>query len=112
MREIPHGVTLTNSHGRVIQDFMPTTEFSLLSTNEPTHIHVQTGTLTNIDLAITSADVTDFTWSPCDDQHGSDHFQSKFPKSIINHDSYEFHKADWKEKRKREIGINSMMQQF
>ena len=84
----------------MIQDFILTTEFSLLNSNEPTHFHVQTGTLTNIDLAITSADMTtDFTWSPCNDLHGSDHFPIKISEinssTTTSTSRYKFHKADW-----------------
>ena len=93
------GDSLTNDHGQVVQDFLLRTEVTLLNTNEPTYLHYN-GTLSNIDLTFSSPDITtNFTWSPCDDLHGSDHFPIQISEidssTTISTSRYNFQKADW-----------------
>ena len=71
------------------------------NTGEPTHFHIQTGTLTCIDLTVTSSNCTlDFQWNVLDDLRSSDHFPI-----IISFDSgppppgtpkWLIEKADWR----------------
>ena len=48
----------------------------LYNDEAPTHLHVQTGSLSTIDLSVCSLNaMSDFVWSIDDDLHSSDHIQ-------------------------------------
>ena len=48
---------------------------SILNDGKPTHFHIQTDSISCIDLSITSSDIVrDFTWRVSRDLNGSDHF--------------------------------------
>ena len=69
------GDTMCNSRGNALESVILETGVAVLNTDIPTHFHVQTGTFSNIDLSISSADAElDFTWQVLEDLHGSDHF--------------------------------------
>ena len=97
------GDSVLNSQGRVIEEVLFRTDCSLLNGNEPTHFHSQTASLSNIDLAIASGDaLNSFTWKPCDDTYGSDHFpillselHPSTPALPNPTTKYNFDKADW-----------------
>ena len=82
------GDSTNNTHGRVIQDLLLSSEFYLLNENQPTHLHIQTGTLSYIDLAIVSPDISNvFKWSRIDDLYNSDHFPISLTEIIITPDT-------------------------
>ena len=68
------GDVLSNTRGNMIASLIENEDVGLLNNGEPTHYHVQTGTLSCIDLSILSANcVVDFDWRTLDDWHASDH---------------------------------------
>ena len=69
------GDEVTNPRGNIIMASMENSDMTILNTEKPTHFHIQTGTLSCIDLSIASADsFIDFNWKVLDDLYGSDHF--------------------------------------
>ena len=69
------GDTVSNQKGRMISSLIENEEIGFLNTGEPTHYHIQTGTLSCIDLSLCSPDcLMDFSWRVVDDLHSSDHF--------------------------------------
>ena len=68
------GDVLANNKGNLIASLVENEDIGLLNTGEPTHFHVQTGTLSCIDLSIASSNcLIDFNWGTLDDWHTSDH---------------------------------------
>ena len=69
------GDTIANSKGDLLLSFIEDENLGILNTGEPTHFHVQTGTLSRIDLSLCSPScLLDFSWQVDGDRHGSDHF--------------------------------------
>ena len=69
------GDIIYNSRGNLIFSCIEERELAILNTGAPTHFHIQTGSLTSIDLSICSPDCfLDFSWEVMDDGLGSDHF--------------------------------------
>ena len=67
--------TVCNQRGRVIERLLMNNDLCLLNTGQSTHLHVQTGTLTAIDLSLCSPDIfPGILWSTADDLYGSDHY--------------------------------------
>ena len=65
----------TNNHGRVVENILMTTDTCLLNTGEATHVHIQTGTSSCIDLCLVSSLLlATHEWIREDDLHGSDHY--------------------------------------
>ena len=96
------GDSVCNEHGREVEDFLQSTDTCLLNSDEPTHYHIQTDTLSCIDLAFTSPDIiNDFSWKPCDDPYNSDHFPIVMSPAQSNRDNiainpkFNLKKADW-----------------
>ena len=94
------GDIVTNSKGNILSSIIENEDLGILNTGEPTHFHSQTGTWSNIDLSICSADCRiDFGWRVLDDLMGSDHFPIVI--SSINgpptHTAprWQLDKADW-----------------
>ena len=108
------GDSLTNSHGRVIQDVLSTTDICLLNDGSPTHFHIQTNTESCIDLTIVSPEaLTDLTWTVCDDCHNSDHFPiiiKRFQQAPNNSPSnaFNYDKADWSLFKRLSIAPNNL----
>ena len=68
------GDVLANAKGNLIASIIESEDIGVLNTGEPTHFHIQTGTLSCIDLSIASSDcLLDFNWRALDDYHTSDH---------------------------------------
>ena len=68
------GDVLANTRGNIISALVENEDVGLLNTGEPTHFHIQTGTLSCIDLSIVSSNcLLDFDWRTLDDWHTSDH---------------------------------------
>ena len=100
------GDIITNTRGNILSTIIERAEVSILNTGEPTHFHVQTGTLSAIDLSICSPDtILDFDWCVNNDRHTSDHFpiiirsvssppQCRLPK-------WNLRRANWSEYRKQ-----------
>jgi hypothetical protein len=68
------GSPFADRRGRLLDTWITDTDLSLLNTGEPTYIHGN-GTLTHIDVTITTSDLAPFfAWHPSPDSHSSDHF--------------------------------------
>ena len=68
------GDILANAKGNLIASVVENEDVALLNSGAATHYHVQTGTMTHIDLSITSSDCyIDFEWNLKDSWHTSDH---------------------------------------
>ena len=68
------GDILANTKGYLMASLIENEDISLLNTGEATHYHQPTGTMSCIDLSITSSDcLIDFSWNLSDDWHTSDH---------------------------------------
>ena len=95
------GDVTTNSKGRIIENILNNNDCSILNNNRPTHFHIQTDSLSCIDLSLCSSDVfPSFSWSVSNDLYNSDHFPVRlqiqdtscrrtFPRFI-------FERADWR----------------
>ena len=69
------GDLVNNQRGNRLCSIIENESLVVLNTGEPTHFHVQTGTLSSIDLSICDgSSVIDFNWRVIDDRHTSDHF--------------------------------------
>lgn len=69
------GDTVCNQKGNLISSLIENEDIGFLNTGEPTHYHIQTGTLSCIDLSLCSLDCQmDFSWRVIDDLHSSDHY--------------------------------------
>ena len=68
------GDLITNQKGNIFSSLIENEDLGVLNTGEPTHFHIQTGTLSCIDLSLGSSNCTiDFSWKTTDDWHSSDH---------------------------------------
>ena len=69
------GDLVSNQRGNHLCSVIESENLAVLNTGEPTHFHVQTGTLSAIDLSICDeSSMIDFNWRVIDDRHTSDHF--------------------------------------
>ena len=95
------GDVVANVKGNLIASLLENEDIGLLNTGEPTHFHVQTGTLSCIDLSITSSNcLIDFNWKTLDDWHTSDHapiiISTDFDPQPFRSPGWVLNKADWK----------------
>ena len=92
---------VTNSRGQIFQELLLEENISLLNDNNPTHYHIQTNTLSVIDLSICSSDcLLDFDYSVCPYLHGSDHYPvcinlKNVPIVTNKPERFNTRKADW-----------------
>ena len=64
-----------NQRGLTLERLLTNTDLYLLNTNEITHLHIQSGTTSAIDMGFCTPDIApDIQWTVLDDLHGSDHF--------------------------------------
>ena len=69
------GDSTRNGRGDMIVQLTTDYDLAVMNTGEPTHYHVQTGSLTMVDLTICTPDVlVDFTWEVSPTLRGSDHY--------------------------------------
>ena len=69
------GDAICNSRGNALESLFLRQDVAVLNGDSPTHFHIQTGTFSNIDLALSSANAgLDYTWQVMEDLHGSDHY--------------------------------------
>ena len=69
------GDIISNRRGNQLSSIVEDFDLGILNTGEPTHFHIQNGTLSSIDLSLCSQDsIIDFGWEVIDDRHTSDHF--------------------------------------
>ena len=69
------GDIIRNQRGDMLCSIIESEDVGVLNTGEPTHFHIQTGTLSAIDLSVCSENaIMDFSWRVIDDRHTSDHF--------------------------------------
>ena len=62
------GDLITNQKGNIFSSLIENEDLGVLNTGEPTHFHIQTGTLSCIDLSLGSSNCTiDFSWKTTDD---------------------------------------------
>ena len=77
------GDLVTDQKGNVIASIIEDEDLGIMNTGEPTHYHIQTGSLSCIDLSFCSSDcLMDFQWRVDDDLRGSDHFPTFNSSSI------------------------------
>ena len=94
------GDSTTNGKGRIIESLLLQNSCSILNTGMPTHLHIQTDTLSCIDISLCSSDlITEAEWNVCDDLFNSDHYPILI---TFNHGNspptsprYIFSRADW-----------------
>ena len=89
-----------NRRGRCIEQLLANSDLCLLNSGEKTHLHIQTGTESAIDLSLCSPDVyADFNWSTADDLFGSDHFPVLMdyiePQLTTGEARFLLKRADW-----------------
>ncbi|XP_018013496.1 uncharacterized protein LOC108670541 [Hyalella azteca] len=86
---------IIDQRGRTIEHFITNCNICLLNTGETTHLHVQTGTTSAIDLSLCIPDiVNNARWSVMSDTYGSDHFpiqidfaiHQPLPRAQIHHE--------------------------
>jgi len=94
------GDVVVNQRGRIVERLILTENLTILNDGNPTHHHIQTNSMSCIDLSICSSCLTnDFEWTICDDLYGSDHFPIKL--KLRNHKlttripRFNFRRADW-----------------
>lgn len=69
------GCDVTDARGKVIADLLLSDDVALLNTGQPTHFHLQTNSLSAIDLSLCSPTILpNLIWQTLDDPNGSDHF--------------------------------------
>ena len=69
------GDIISNPRGNILSSIIESEPIGVLNTGEPTHFHIQTGTLSAIDLSLCSDDaLIDFGWRVIEDRYTSDHF--------------------------------------
>ena len=100
-RNLLWGDTLSNRRGEALESIFLGREVAILNDDNPTHFHIQTGTHSNIDLSIVSANIElDFTWRVMEDLHGSDHYPILLEKVTGIPDCgvprWQLDRADWK----------------
>ena len=67
------GDTVSNTKGNLFNSLIENEDIGIFNTGEPTHYHIQTGTLSCIDLSLGSSNcIVDFTWKTTD-WFSSDH---------------------------------------
>ena len=72
------GDSTYNHRGVILEDVLTPSDYCLLNTDSPTHLHIQNKTFSNIDLSICSSELLlDMKWDVLEDPHGSDHFPIK-----------------------------------
>jgi len=89
-----------NQRGNIIEQPLVNTDLCLLNSGEMTHLHVQNGTTSAIDLSFCSPDIfPDMQWMVLDDLHGSDHFPILLkilcPQQHPGEPRFLMRKADW-----------------
>ena len=94
------GDILSNQRGNLLSSIVESLDLSVLNTGEPTHFHVQNGTLSSIDLSICSQDsIIDFGWEVMDDRYTSDHFPINISLSqsppVQRLPKWNINKANW-----------------
>ena len=94
------GDITTNARGDLLSTFIEREGVGLLNTGEPTHFHVQTGSLTAIDLSLCSPNaLLDFEWYVVNDRHTSDHFpivlNTASGPPLPRSPKWNLHRADW-----------------
>lgn len=95
------GNTTENAIGRMIEQAVIATDACILNTGDHTHLHVQTGSTSAIDLSICSSNLVDsVTWRVLDDLYGSDHYpiiiETIDEEQIVREPRYNINKANWK----------------
>ena len=95
------GDIISNQRGNCLASIIENESVGILNDGESMHFHVQTGTLSAIDLSICSDDcIIDFNWKVMDDRFTSDHFpivisgSSSPPSPRLP--KWNICKADWK----------------
>ena len=107
------GDVLSNSKGNTVASLVEHEDLCVFNTGEPTHFHIQTGSLSCIDLTLGSANcMLDFNWKILDDMHCSDHapiiIQSNDGEPMQGSPKWCLDKADWALfKDKSEINENA-----
>lgn len=96
------GNQYNNNLGNVIENLLDNSDLMLLNTGVPTYLHPPSGSLSAIDLSMSSPSLfMDLEWSVHDDQCGSDHYPIIIKVGQSSGDDrvpkWQLHKADWSE---------------
>ena len=94
------GETDKNARGDMIRKIILNSGLTVMNSGEPTHYHIQTDSLTVVDLSICSPEILmDFDWDVEDDLRGSDHYpialQAVSPMPQSCNPKWNTDKADW-----------------
>ena len=95
------GARHENDKGKAIAEIIEENDVVILNSETPTHFHIQTGSYSLIDLAVSSASCSqDFTHTVLPSLHDSDHYPIciQLVNSAISFDKptrYNTKKADW-----------------
>jgi len=108
------GCSKTDNRGKLVEDILLKHNLSLLNDGSYTYLHPATGSLSAIDLSITSPSLyLDFSWQVISDQHGSDHFSicihSYTTAPPVTNGTWKLAKANWTDfysKASSNLGIN------
>ena len=84
----------------MVEEFLVDNNLCLFNDDTPTYLHPATGSLTSIDLTLSSPNTfLDFNWQVEEDQWGSDHYpiilQNQFYSPEDRQPRWQFHKANW-----------------
>lgn len=94
------GDNTTNRKGRIVERILSSTTMDTMNDGKPTHLHMQTNSLSAIDLTIVSGNaIQHFQWSISRNLYNSDHFpiiMTLQPAvSYLQKPKYIFERANW-----------------
>ena len=89
-----------DQRGKMLEKLLIEESLNLYNEDAPTHYHVQTGTLSTIDLSLSSINaMTEFNWQVGTDLHSSDHYPifltAKEYNPMQDIPRWLFKRADW-----------------
>ena len=89
-----------NPKGRLLENFFSLNDLCLFNDKSKTYKHPATGSLSSLDLSLSSPDIfSNFSWEVDKDLHGSDHFPviitEDGPSVLGRPTRWKLHKADW-----------------
>ena len=93
-------VRITDTKGHIVEEFLVDNNLCLFNDDTPTYLHPATGSLTSIDLTLSSPNIfLDFNWQVEEEQWGSDHYpvilHNQFYSPEVRQPRWQFHKANW-----------------
>ena len=94
------GDTVTNRNGRTVEQLLENSTIDIANTNNPTHYHIQTNSMSYIDLTLCSAGIINqFEWFASRDLYNSDHFptviKSEEEINYLSTPRFKYDAANW-----------------